>query len=111
MTPVFLVVFIPDLLVIAGLVTAFAFVMARRNTLGAKASGFAAIGIALLIVVEFAGAVWNTFVLRMLLPEMGPMRMAPMLSAYALLSKLAWALGIGLVITAVFADRPRRTAR
>jgi len=94
---------LPRLLVIAGLVTALAFAIARRRSLG-RASPLAITGIALLILESILGIAITLYVysgFRML--RLG--NYMTVMAVHNLVSAVLWAVGMGLVIAAVFIGR------
>lgn len=109
LAPVYLLAFVPQLLLMAGLVVAFIFALVKRASLGAKASGLAASGLGLLIIAELASAFWSFAGFRIAYNVLDVRQPAFLTSAFALMSKVIFAVGLGLVIAAVFAVRPHRT--
>jgi len=94
---------LPRLLVIAGLVTALAFAIARRHSLG-RASPLAITGIALLIldaIVGIAMMLYAYYGFRLL--RLG--NYMTVVAVHNLVAAVLWAVGTGLVIAAVFIGR------
>ncbi len=108
-TPVYFFTLLPEVLVMAGLIVALVFAVARRNRLGTKAFGLVATGLGLMIISECAGGFFN-FLLYYTLADVAPgARVGPFATMVTLLGRGMQLVGLGLVIAAVFADRPRRT--
>jgi hypothetical protein len=100
-----IIVVVPQLFVFAGLVTALAFAIARRGTLG-RAATLAISGLSLLVLNAILGMATQLLVnvgfIHHRLPQGDYMTFLALLSG---VSGLVWAAGTGLVIVAVFFGR------
>jgi hypothetical protein len=109
-TPVYLFALVPQVLIVAGLLVALIVAAAKRNQLGTKAFSLMATGLALLILAECGGAFFNAFAYRVLAEASPNIRIGTFVGISSLITRAIWITGLGLVIGAVFADRPHRTA-
>jgi hypothetical protein len=88
--PVFLLTFVPQMLVIAVLVVALALAFARRDQLGPKAWSLATTGLILMIVVEVSGLVWSGGAFREVAGRIGFDRFSMIIAVYAMVTRVIW---------------------
>lgn len=102
--PLYVLAFIPDLFVGVGVIVAFIFAIAKRRQLGAAAGTLAATGLAILGLNLILGVLWNLFAFRLVIRQLD--NIMTVVSVYSIASKVFWAIGMGLILGAIFVRRP-----
>jgi hypothetical protein len=90
--------------IVGGLIAALVVVLNRRPVLGPTVSMYAALGLGILALTQIGGQLWTRLAFR-LFDDLGYRQLSTLFTIYGLVSRIAFALGVGLLVAAILSHR------